>query len=113
MHRYALCLHQTLKIAFLGLVALSIVLSLSIHPVHASKTNEEIAISVATLLRSARAVISDRQQHINDPDIGDKGVTVDYVLATAKSNYLKATGNIPLSKPSDRPTLCGNIRCQR
>ena len=58
----------------------------------AAQSDEEIAISLATLLRSARAVISERQKHINDASIGNKGVTSDFVLATAKQNYKKATG---------------------
>lgn len=92
MHTYAFKYHQSIKTVFLGLAALSIVFSLSFQPAHA-ETDEEIAISVATLLRSARAVISDRQKHINNPDIGDKGVSSDFVIATAKTNYMKATGN--------------------
>ncbi len=55
-------------------------------------SNEEIALSLSTLLRSARAVISDKQKHINNPDIGDKGLTADVVVGIAKDNYKKATG---------------------
>ena len=92
MHSYASRYRHSGKIIFLGLMALSIAFSLSFQPAYA-ETNEEIAISLATLLRSSRAVISDKQKHINNPDIGDKGVSTAYVIATAKSNYLKATGN--------------------
>ena len=42
-----------------------------------SSEDEEIALSLATLLRSARAVISDKQAHINNPEIGDKGLSPD------------------------------------
>ncbi len=58
----------------------------------AAVSDEEIALSLATLLRSARAVISDKQKHINNPDVGDKGVTADFVIGAAKKNYKKATG---------------------
>lgn len=54
--------------------------------------DEEIALSLATLLRSARAVISDKQTHINNPEIGDKGLSAEVVVAIAKENYAKATG---------------------
>lgn len=55
-------------------------------------TDEEIAGSLATLLRSARAVISKNQKHINDPNVGDKGLSADMVVKTAKANYKAATG---------------------
>ena len=54
--------------------------------------DEEIALSLATLLRSARAVISDKQTHINNPEIGDKGLSPAVVVGIAKENYQKATG---------------------
>ncbi len=55
-------------------------------------SDEEIAVSLATLLRSARAVISDKQKHINNPEIGDKELSADVVINIAKQNYQKATG---------------------
>ena len=58
----------------------------------AAVSKEDIAVSMATLLRSARAVISDNQKLINDASKGDKGLSSDAVLAKAKSNYKKATG---------------------
>ena len=58
-----------------------------------ANADEEIALSLATMLRSARAVISAKQKHINDPKIGDKGLSADAVVATAKSNYKKATNS--------------------
>ncbi len=54
--------------------------------------HEEIALSLSTLLRSARAVISNKQKHINNPEIGDKGLSADVVVGIAKENYRKATG---------------------
>lgn len=57
----------------------------------ASTSNEDIAVSLATLLRSARAVISKNQKHINDAKVGDKGITADFVEKVARENYKKAT----------------------
>lgn len=54
--------------------------------------NEKITLSMATMLRSARAVISDKQKHINNAAIGDKGLSGSVVVAAAKANYKKATG---------------------
>ncbi len=53
---------------------------------------EELAKDLATLFRSARAVISSNQKLINDASLGDKGLTADKVVAEAKVNYEKATG---------------------
>ncbi len=62
------------------------------QPVQAA-TDEEIALSLATLLRASRAVIGKNQKHINDPNIGDKGLSADVVLKKAKANYEKAAGH--------------------
>lgn len=55
--------------------------------------NEDIAKEMATVFRSARAVITKNQAHINDPAIGDKGLSPDAVIAAAKENYKTATGH--------------------
>ena len=52
----------------------------------AAEDNEAIALSMATLLRSARAVISNKQKHINDASVGHKGVTAGFVVEQAKAN---------------------------
>ena len=54
---------------------------------------EQVALNLVTLLRSARAVISDNQGHINDASLGDKGLTGAAVVAKAKENFKKATGH--------------------
>ena len=54
-----------------------------------------IARSLATMLQSARAVISVNQDRINDPSIGDKGLSGAAVLEKAIANYSKATGRDP------------------
>jgi Protein of unknown function (DUF3365) len=49
-------------------------------PSFAATEDEEIALNLANLLRSARAVIAANQDLINDPSGGDKGLTGEVVL---------------------------------
>lgn len=51
-----------------------------------------MAHDLATLFRSARGVISKNQAHINDPNIGNKGLSADKVMAQAEANFKIATG---------------------
>jgi hypothetical protein len=60
-----------------------------------SEENIRIARSLATMLQSARAVISAEQDLINDPEGGDKGLTGEVVLERAVANYREATGSDP------------------
>ena len=55
-------------------------------------SDEATAKEMATLFRAARAVIGKHQKHINDPEVGDKGLSADSVIEQAKANYKKATG---------------------
>ncbi len=63
--------------------------------------DDQVALSeeLTTLYRSARAVISKHQQHINNPDIGDKGLTPAVVASQALDNYRRISG-----KPLDMST---------
>jgi Protein of unknown function (DUF3365) len=54
-----------------------------------------IAESVAEMLRDARTVISEQQDLINDPNLGDKHLTGEAVLNQAIEIYTKATGVDP------------------
>jgi hypothetical protein len=54
-----------------------------------------VAQSLATMLQSARAVVSAHQAEINDPAKGDKGLTGQKVLEEAVANYQKRTGTDP------------------
>jgi hypothetical protein len=54
-----------------------------------------IAQSLAEMLRDARTVISNNQDLINNPDIGDKHLTGAVVLADAVALYRKETGVDP------------------
>ena len=62
---------------------------------------ERIALSLATMLRSARTVVSERQDLINDPDRGDKGLTGEAVVEATVQNYQKATGRDPRAVDPD------------
>ncbi|MBV9287420.1 MAG: DUF3365 domain-containing protein [Hyphomicrobiales bacterium] len=53
------------------------------------------AKSLAAMLRAARTVVSRHQGEINDPDVGDKGLTSDKMLAEAVAGYKQATGEDP------------------
>src|SRR5258708_4907498 len=64
----------------------------------ASQDEEDqvIATSLASMLRAGRTVISNDQDRINDPAIGDKGITGKVVLGESVAIYRKATGVDPL-----------------
>jgi hypothetical protein len=63
----------------------------------AQEDDAAIAKSLADMLRAARQVISSNQSRINDPDIGDKGLTGQVVLQQAVEIYKKNTGTDPAS----------------
>lgn len=74
---------------------------------YASEDKETVALSLANLLRAARAVISDKQTHINNHIIGFKDVTAEKVVGAAKKIYTEKTGgNIDAI---DRSTLHGRL----
>jgi hypothetical protein len=54
-----------------------------------------VARSLAAMLQASRAVISNSQDLINDPAIGDKHLTGDVVLKEAVEIYSKETGVDP------------------
>jgi hypothetical protein len=57
----------------------------------------EVAVSLARLLQAGRSVISNSQPVINDPSLGDKGLTGEAVLAAALKKFTKDTGVDPRS----------------
>lgn len=61
----------------------------------AEQTDETIALHLAELLRSARSVISQNQGAINDPALGDKGLTGEHVLTDTLAAYGERTGEDP------------------
>ena len=78
--------------AVAALIVFALSLFISAGNIALAESKKDIAESMATFLRSARAVISKNQKHINDASKGDKGLSSAVVLAMAKANYKKATG---------------------
>ena len=62
-----------------------------------SADDATIARSLADMLRAARQVISNNQARINDPNLGDKGLSGHVVLEQAIEIYKKNTGTDPAS----------------
>jgi hypothetical protein len=60
-----------------------------------SNKDEVIAQSLAEMVRDARTVISNNQDLINDPKLGDKHLTGQKVLADAVALFRKNTGVDP------------------
>jgi hypothetical protein len=60
----------------------------------ATPANDDLAITqgLAQMLRAARTVVSVNQPLINNPDIGDKGLSGSVVLARTLAGYKAATG---------------------
>ena len=75
-------------------------------PVIGATTDDDdkaIAASLAAMLRAGRTVISRNQDRINDPAIGDKGLTSKAVLDEAVKIYQEATNSDPMKNdPSTR-----------
>ena len=63
--------------------------------VAAAEDDMTIAESLAEMLRDARAVISDKQDLINNTQLGDKHLTGKVVLSDAAALYKKNTGVDP------------------
>ena len=59
--------------------------------------DQAIAASLAKMLQAARSVISNNQPLINDPSIGDKGLSGKVVLARTLEVYRTNTGTDPLA----------------
>lgn len=81
--------------------------TISVFPMpaaHAQSSDDkelDTALRLASLLRVSRAVIASNQDLINDPDVGDKGLTSEYVLENAHAAYLEANGVTPLYDGQD------------
>jgi hypothetical protein len=69
-----------------------------IVPMQAEPADDaNIAKNLADMLRAARQVISSNQARINDPNLGDKGLTGQVVLQQAVEIFKKTTGTDPTS----------------
>lgn len=88
--------------ALIGFLLMGIA-SVSIAATEPAGEDAAIAQSLAEMLRDARAIISSNQSKINDPEIGDKGLTAKVVLDQAMDTYKKNTGVDPATlDPSSR-----------
>ncbi|MCC6220233.1 MAG: DUF3365 domain-containing protein [Deltaproteobacteria bacterium] len=92
---------------------LFIIISLFISPtgiVSAQQVNyEQISTEITTYFRAARAVISDNQDLINNPDIGNKDLTATKVEEMAKNKYYDMT-SMPLPFNESVVALTNAIR---
>src|SRR6267143_5585311 len=61
----------------------------------AAEEDAVIAQSLAQMLQAARTVISNNQDLINNPEVGDKHLTGQVVLDQAVKSYAAATGSDP------------------
>jgi hypothetical protein len=80
-----------------AIVALCVAGSLPCAVLSAAPAEDDMAIaqSLAEMLRDARAVVSDQQDLINNPQLGDKHLTGEVVLDQAVARYSKDTGTDP------------------
>lgn len=80
-------------------VSLAIILAASAAIAAAPEAREDAmtAQSLAKMLQEARTVISNHQDLINNPDVGDKHLTGQVVLDQAIKSYANATGKDPAS----------------
>lgn len=81
-------------------IAIAIVLGLSPGQDGArAQTNDDVVIaeSLATMLQAGRTIVSRHQDDINNPNVGDKGVSGAKLLAETVGLYKDKTGVDPFS----------------
>jgi len=78
-----------------ALPIVGLVISTAVGAAPPSAEDAAIAQSLAEMLRDARTVISNNQELINNPELGDKHLTGQVVLDQAVKSYQKATGADP------------------
>jgi hypothetical protein len=91
-------LREMLRKACVGILTFLVVgLAFSSLVGAAAPDDDDMAIaqSLAEMLRDARTVISNQQDLINDPNLGDKHLTGRHVLDQAVQIYSKTTGADP------------------
>lgn len=89
-----------LRLGAISAVALAF-LMLSRSMLASEAEDTRTALNVAKLIQAARSVISANQERINDPDIGDKGLTGDVVLAAALERFEQSTDTDPMAVDPD------------
>jgi hypothetical protein len=82
---------------FAGSVVIILVASAAFAAGPPAEGDAVIAQSLAQMLQAARTVISNNQELINNPDIGDKHLTGQVVLDQAIKSYANATHRDPAS----------------
>jgi len=79
-----------------GFAVVALACILAIGSAHGADQDDlDIALGLSGMLRAARTVIAANQDRINDPALGDKGLTGEAVLAEAIRNFTKSTGIVP------------------
>jgi len=75
------------------MIAVTLIFLVSVPFVERAEADElDIALELATMLRSARSVIAENQTLINDASLGDKGLSGDVVQIKALEKFKIATG---------------------
>jgi hypothetical protein len=75
--------------------ALAVLLLAAAPAPEPANEDRQIADSLAAMLRAGRTVISSEQTRINDPNLGDKGLSGDAVVARSIAIYKQTTGTDP------------------
>jgi hypothetical protein len=75
--------------------ALAVLLLAAAPAPEPANEDRQIADSLAAMLRAGRTVISSEQARINDPNLGDKGLSGDAVVARSIAIYKQTTGKDP------------------
>lgn len=90
---------STARLSGPGVALLLLLATLGPSGAQQAVSDEELRIagSIAAMLQSARAVIAQHQETINDPGKGDKGLTGAVVLDQAIDIYRKTTGADPMA----------------
>ncbi len=90
-----------------GLGSLIFFLCLATGIGHASDSELKIALSLADVLRASRTEIANQQAHINNPDLGDKGLGSDVIV----TNIIKRLTDDGKANPAeaDSSTLEGRL----
>jgi hypothetical protein len=84
-----------LRAALLALSIAGLTAAVAVAAAPPADEDAVIAQSLAEMLRDARTVISNNQDLINNPELGDKHLTGRVVLDQAVKSYAKATGSEP------------------
>jgi Protein of unknown function (DUF3365) len=85
----------TLRFAIIALLCASPAVFFARPLLAQADDDRVIAQSLADMLRAARQVISNNQDRINDPNLGDKGLSGEVVLRQSIDIYKKTSGRDP------------------